>query len=212
MSNQIIKRGELKALAETLKRSGKTIVFTNGCFDLLHIGHVRYLKAAKALGDLLVVGLNSDGSVRQIKGPCRPVVPENERAEVLAALACVDVVTIFEEPDPLATIRTIVPDVLVKGADWAEDAIVGRDVVEATGGRVVRVPLTAGASTSRIIDTILAYGVGKRRNGWPHKKASFASTGSLEPKPFGRLSSQEIKDDGQDNTDDEAGSDGEVDP
>jgi len=141
--------------AQALKRAGKTIVFTNGCFDLLHIGHVQYLKAAKAHGDILVVGLNSDSSVRQIKGPNRPVVPENERAEVLAALACVDVVTIFEEPDPLTTIQTIVPDVLVKGADWAEDAIVGRDVVEAAGGRVVRVPLTAGASTTRVIETIL---------------------------------------------------------
>ncbi|MDY6988228.1 MAG: D-glycero-beta-D-manno-heptose 1-phosphate adenylyltransferase [Thermodesulfobacteriota bacterium] len=161
MSEKIIEKGELKTRALALKRAGKIIVFTNGCFDLLHIGHVQYLKAAKAQGDILVVGLNSDSSVRKIKGPNRPVVPENERAEVLAALACVDMVTIFEERDPLTTIGTIVPDVLVKGADWAEDAIVGRDVVEAAGGRVVRVPLTAGASTTRVIETILANYGGK---------------------------------------------------
>jgi len=161
MSEKTIGKRELKAWAQALKGAGKTIVFTNGCFDLLHIGHVRYLKAAKAQGDILVVGLNSDSSVRMIKGPNRPVVPENERAEVLAALACVDMVTIFEESDPLMTIRTIVPDVLVKGADWAEDAIVGRAVVEAAGGRVVRVPLTAGASTTRVIETILANYGGK---------------------------------------------------
>jgi len=161
MPEKIIGKSDLKVRARALKGAGKTIVFTNGCFDLLHIGHVQYLKAAKAQGDILVVGLNSDRSVRKIKGPNRPVVPEKERAEVLAALACVDMVTIFEEPDPLTTIRTIVPDVLVKGADWAADAIVGRDVVEAAGGRVVRVPLTAGASTTRVIETILANYGGK---------------------------------------------------
>ncbi|MDY6952072.1 MAG: D-glycero-beta-D-manno-heptose 1-phosphate adenylyltransferase [Thermodesulfobacteriota bacterium] len=161
MSEKVINRRELKERVQAMKRVGKTIVFTNGCFDLLHIGHVQYLEAAKAQGDILVVGLNSDSSVRKIKGPNRPVVPEKERAEVLAALACVDVVTIFEEPDPLTTIQTIVPHVLVKGADWAEDAIVGRDVVEAAGGRVVRVPLTAGASTTRVIETILAHYGGK---------------------------------------------------
>ena len=151
-------------MAQALKKEGKTIVFTNGCFDLLHIGHVQYLEAARAQGDILIVGLNSDSSVRKIKGPNRPVVPENERAEVLAALACVDVVTIFAERDPLITIQTIVPDVLVKGADWAEDAIVGSDVVEAAGGRVVRVPLTAGASTTKVIETILA-NYGGKENG-----------------------------------------------
>ncbi|MDY6954756.1 MAG: D-glycero-beta-D-manno-heptose 1-phosphate adenylyltransferase [Thermodesulfobacteriota bacterium] len=161
MSEKVINRRELKERVQAMKRAGKTIVFTNGCFDLLHIGHVQYLEAAKAQGDILVVGLNSDSSVRKIKGPNRPVVPEKERAEVLAALACVDVVTIFEQPDPLTTIQTIVPHVLVKGADWAEDAIVGRDVVEAAGGRVVRVPLTAGASTTRVIETILAHYGGK---------------------------------------------------
>ncbi|MBN1842049.1 MAG: D-glycero-beta-D-manno-heptose 1-phosphate adenylyltransferase [Deltaproteobacteria bacterium] len=156
MGEKIIKRQELAENVQALKRAGKTIVFTNGCFDLLHIGHVRYLKSAKGEGDVLLVGLNSDRSVRQIKGPARPIVSENERAEVLASLACVDFVTFFDEPDPLATIRVLMPDVLVKGADWEKDAIVGKDVVEANGGRVVRIPVTEGASTSRIIEKILA--------------------------------------------------------
>jgi D-beta-D-heptose 7-phosphate kinase/D-beta-D-heptose 1-phosphate adenosyltransferase len=156
MSEKIFEREELKDKVHALKKAGKKIVFTNGCFELLHIGHVRYLKAARAEGDLLVVGINSDRSVHQIKGPKRPVVPENERAEVLASLACVDFVTLFDEPDPLVTIRSLMPDVLVKGADWEEDAIVGRDVVKANGGRVVRIPLTQGASTTRIIERVLA--------------------------------------------------------
>ncbi|MCK4729555.1 MAG: D-glycero-beta-D-manno-heptose 1-phosphate adenylyltransferase [Desulfobacterales bacterium] len=156
MAEKIIKREGLAGNVRALKRAGKTIVFTNGCFDLLHIGHIRYLKSAKAEGDVLLVGLNSDRSVRQIKGPARPIVSENERAEVLASLACVDFITFFDEPDPLATIRVLMPDVLVKGADWEEGAIVGKDVVEANGGRVVRIPVTEGASTSRIIEKILA--------------------------------------------------------
>jgi len=156
MGKKIFQREDLKDKVQALKKAGKKIVFTNGCFDFLHIGHVRYLKAARAEGDVLVVGLNSDHSVRKIKGPKRPVVPENERAEVLASLACVDFVTLFDEPDPLVTIRLLMPDVLVKGADWEEDAIVGRDVVKAKGGRVVRIALTEGASTSRIIERILA--------------------------------------------------------
>ncbi|NVM57438.1 MAG: D-glycero-beta-D-manno-heptose 1-phosphate adenylyltransferase [Desulfobacterales bacterium] len=156
MCKKIVERKALKEKLLALKMAGKRIVFTNGCFDLLHIGHVRYLKAARAEGDVLVVGLNSDRSVRRIKGPGRPVVPENERAEVLTSLACVDFVTLFDEPDPLVTIRSLMPDVLVKGADWQEDAIVGRDVVEAKGGRVVRIPLAQGASTTGIIEKILA--------------------------------------------------------
>ena len=156
MGKKIFQREDLKDKVQALKKAGKKIVFTNGCFDFLHIGHVRYLKAARAEGDVLVVGVNSDHSVRKIKGPRRPVVPENERAEVLASLACVDFVTLFDEPDPLVTILLLMPDVLVKGADWEEDAIVGRDVVKAKGGRVVRIPLTEGASTSRIIERILA--------------------------------------------------------
>ncbi|MBW2020819.1 MAG: D-glycero-beta-D-manno-heptose 1-phosphate adenylyltransferase [Deltaproteobacteria bacterium] len=156
MSEKIFKREDLKEKMEVLKKAGKIIVFTNGCFDLIHVGHVRYLQAAKAEGDVLVVGVNSDRSVRQIKGPGRPVVSEDERTEVLAALGCVDFVTLFDEPDPLMTIECLMPDVLVKGADWTEDAIVGRDVVHANGGRVVRVPVTEGASTTRIIEKILA--------------------------------------------------------
>ena len=156
MDEKIIEREGLKNTIRALKRTGKKIVFTNGCFDLLHLGHVRYLNAARAEGDVLVVGLNSDRSVREIKGPTRPVVSEDERAEVLAALACVDFVTLFDEPDPLETIRALLPDVLVKGADWEADGIVGKDVVEEHGGRVVRVPLTEGASTTKIIEKILA--------------------------------------------------------
>jgi len=156
MQAKIATLDELVDEIQALKRAGRSIVFTNGCFDLLHVGHVRYLKAAKAEGDILVVGVNSDGSVRQIKGPRRPVVPEQERAEILASLGCVDFVTIFDEPDPLAFIQALQPDVLVKGADWAEDAIIGREAVERGGGRVVRVAITEGASSTRIIERIFA--------------------------------------------------------
>jgi D-glycero-beta-D-manno-heptose 1-phosphate adenylyltransferase len=132
-----------------------TVVFTNGVFDILHPGHVRYLQAARALGDKLVVAINSDRSVRELgKAPGRPINSEKERAEVLRALACVDEVVIFDEPDPHAIISKIQPDILVKGADWAEDAIVGRDVVEARGGKVVRIPLAAGYSTTSLIERI----------------------------------------------------------
>lgn len=136
--------------------AGNRIVFTNGCFDILHAGHVRYLKAAKAEGDVLAVGLNSDQSVRRIKGSKRPIQGQDHRAEVLAGLSCVDFITIFDETDPLALIQTLLPDVLVKGADWPEDAIVGADVVKAAGGRVVRVDLAQDISTTCIIETILA--------------------------------------------------------
>jgi D-beta-D-heptose 7-phosphate kinase/D-beta-D-heptose 1-phosphate adenosyltransferase len=156
MGNKILEREVLRKTVQSLKKAGKKIAFTNGCFELIHVGHVQYLQAARAEGDILVVGVNSDHSVRQIKGPRRPVVPENERAEVLASLACVDFVSLFDEPDPLEIIRSLLPDVLVKGADWAKDAIVGRDIVEANGGRVVRIPLTQGASTTSIIEKILA--------------------------------------------------------
>ena len=140
--------------AEAHRAAGECIVFTNGCFDLLHAGHVRYLSAARAEGDLLVVGLNSDASVKRIKAPGRPVVPENQRAEVLSALACVDYVILFDEPDPGNLIRQIAPDVLVKGADWSEDRIVGADAVTARGGKVVRVPLVPEVSTSALIRRI----------------------------------------------------------
>jgi rfaE bifunctional protein nucleotidyltransferase chain/domain len=142
------------ALVAQLRAAGKTIVFTNGVFDLLHVGHLRYLQQARALGDALIVGLNSDRSVRANKGPERPITAEGERAEVLEALSCVDGVVVFDEETPHDLIAVLQPDVLVKGADWAEDAIVGRDIVEARGGQVVRVALEPGQSTSAIIDRI----------------------------------------------------------
>jgi rfaE bifunctional protein nucleotidyltransferase chain/domain len=142
------------AFAESCRAAGQRVVFTNGVFDLLHPGHVRYLQAARGEGDALIVGLNSDRSVRAYKGPARPITPEVERAEILAALACVDAVVIFDEETPDRIIRLIQPDVLVKGADWAADAIVGRDTVEARGGRVVRIPVEQGWSTSAIIERI----------------------------------------------------------
>ncbi len=134
----------------------KIVVFTNGVFDILHPGHVRYLDEARRLGDVLVVAINSDESVRANKGPRRPINSEAERAEVLAALACVDAVVVFDAPTPHAVIAAIQPDVLVKGADWAADAIVGRDIVEARGGRVVRVKIEDGFSTTAIIEKIRA--------------------------------------------------------
>ena len=149
-------RAESVALVERLRSAGKTIVFTNGVFDLLHVGHVRYLQRARDLGDALLIGLNSDRCVRQIKGPERPITTESERAEVLEALGCVDGVVVFDEATPRNLIAAIQPDVLVKGADWAEDAIVGRDVVEARGGKVVRVPVAPGHSTTTIIAKIKA--------------------------------------------------------
>jgi D-beta-D-heptose 7-phosphate kinase/D-beta-D-heptose 1-phosphate adenosyltransferase len=144
----------IAAFAGEATRAGRRVVFTNGVFDLLHPGHVRYLQAARREGDLLIVAVNSDRSVRANKGPTRPVTPEGERAEILSALACVDAVVIFDEETPADIIRRVQPDVLVKGADWAADAIVGRDTVEARGGRVVRIDVEPGWSTSKIIDRI----------------------------------------------------------
>lgn len=148
----------LESLVSTIekKRSeGEKIVFTNGCFDILHLGHVSYLDFARSQGDVLVVGLNSDASVRRGKGASRPIVPEQERAALLLALRSVDHVVIFEEDTPLRLIEAIVPDVLVKGADWAH-LVVGREVVEAAGGRVVLADLVEGRSTTDIIETIIA--------------------------------------------------------
>ena len=142
------------AVVERLRATGKSVVFTNGVFDLLHVGHLRYLQQARALGDALIVGLNSDRSVRANKGAGRPITPEAERAEILSALACVDGVVVFDEDTPHEIIVALQPDVLVKGADWAADAIVGRDVVEARGGRVVRVPIETGHSTSALVEKI----------------------------------------------------------
>ncbi len=143
---------ELVAERQAWRASGRRVVFTNGCFDLLHAGHVRLLEAARSQGDLLVVGLNSDASVRRLKGPTRPVLPADERAEALRALEAVDRVVLYEQDTPLETIRALVPDLLVKGADWAPGTIVGADVVEAAGGRVVRVELLAGRSTTGLIE------------------------------------------------------------
>ncbi len=145
---------EAQALVSGLRAAGKTIVFTNGVFDLLHVGHLRYLQQARSLGDGLIVGVNSDRSVRAIKGPGRPVTPQDERREILEALACVDGVVVFDQETPYELIASLQPDVLVKGADWAADAIVGRDVVEARGGRVVRIPIEGGHSTSALLERI----------------------------------------------------------
>ena len=145
---------DLAAFITRLRAAGKTIVFTNGVFDLLHPGHLRYLQHARTLGDALIVGVNSDRSVRVNKGPGRPFTAEAERVELLEALGCVDAVVVFDEDTPHDIISRVQPDVLVKGADWAEDAIVGRDTVEARGGRVVRVPIEAGYSTTAILAKI----------------------------------------------------------
>ena len=145
---------DASALVARLRADRRKVVFTNGVFDLLHVGHLRYLQQARALGDALLVGVNSDRSVRAIKGPDRPITLENERAEILEALACVDGVVIFDEDTPHTLIAALQPDVLVKGADWAEDAIIGRDIVEARGGRVERVALEPGHSTSAIVEKI----------------------------------------------------------
>ena len=150
----IVTRHEIGRVAEALRRAGRKVVFTNGVFDLLHPGHVRYLQQAKELGDALIVGVNSDRSVRLNKGAGRPVHAEAERAEILGALQVVDVVVVFDEETPHEVIAAVQPDVLVKGADWPEDGIVGRDIVEARGGVVVRVPVESGYSTSLIIEKI----------------------------------------------------------
>ena len=135
-----------------MKRAGKRVVFTNGCFDLLHPGHTRYLAEARALGDALVVAINSDRSVRALKGPSRPILPESERAEVIAALRCVDLVTTFDDLTPRDLLARMLPQVLVKGADWGPANIVGREEVEAAGGRVVSIPVVLGYSTSELIE------------------------------------------------------------
>ena len=136
------------------KRNGRKVVFTNGCFDLLHPGHIRGFEQARQLGDVLIVGMNSDSSVRQLKGPTRPVIPEQERAEILSALESVDAVVIFNEPTPREVIARLLPEVLVKGGDWAGDQIVGRQEVEAAGGRVVSIPVVPGYSTTTILHKI----------------------------------------------------------
>ena len=153
-ARKILSRRALAAAIRLLKEQGSEVVFANGCFDLLHVGHVTLLERAKRLGDILVVGINSDRSVRALKGPSRPLVPEQDRARLLAALACVDYVTIFDQPTPYHVIAALKPDVLVKGADWPTAGIVGRELVRRTGGRVVRIPLVSGYSTTRLISRI----------------------------------------------------------
>jgi len=147
---------EAAALVGTLRAAGRVIVFTNGVFDLLHVGHVRYLAEARALGDALIVGLNGDASVARNKGPERPITPQDERSEILLALSSVDAVVVFDQDTPAEIITALQPDVLVKGADWAADRIVGRETVEARNGRVVRIPLEAGHSTTTIVDRVRA--------------------------------------------------------
>jgi len=156
MRSRVLSLADAVALVARLRAEGRSIVFTNGVYDLLHPGHVRYLQAARAEGDALIVGVNSDRSVRANKGPGRPINPEQERAELIAALAAVDAAVIFDEDTPHAIISALQPDVLVKGADWAADQIVGRDVVEARGGRVVRATIEPGHSTTDILAKIRA--------------------------------------------------------
>ena len=151
---KVITLTELAAVRKKLKTEGKKVVFTNGCFDILHVGHTRYLKEAKKQGDILVLGLNSDESVRSLKGEKRPLMPENERADVIASLESVDYVTIFHELTPFELIEYLKPDVLVKGGDWEEKDVVGRKSVETWGGKVVIIPEIKGASTTNIIEKV----------------------------------------------------------
>lgn len=163
---KVVSQQELIRITTQAKRGGRRVVFTNGCFDLLHPGHIRCLSQARALGDLLVVAVNSDASVRGNKGDDRPLVPEQDRVEVVAGLASVDYVTIFDEATPRSLIAKLLPDVLVKGADWGPGQIAGREEVEAAGGRVVSIPLAPGYSTTSLINRI--------RQGAPASRATAA--------------------------------------
>ncbi len=154
MSGKIVSGEDLRVVRAHLRASGQTLVFTNGCFDILHVGHVRYLAAARALGNALLVAINSDRSVRELKGAGRPVMCEKERAEMLAALSAVTFVTVFDETSPRRLIAEVLPDILVKGGDYAINEIHGRAEVEAAGGRVLTLPFVEGASTSSIIERI----------------------------------------------------------
>ena len=152
---KILSREQLKSEMERLRQGGKKIAFTNGCFDILHVGHTRYLRDARKTGDVLILALNSDASVRAIKGEKRPLVPEAERADVVASLEAVDYVTIFDELTPLELIEFLQPDVIVKGGDWSEENVVGRQSVRKWGGKVVIIPETKGASTTNIVEKII---------------------------------------------------------
>lgn len=155
MRDKIKSREELKEIVDRARTEGRKVAFTNGCFDLIHVGHTRYLQEAKKYGDIFIVAVNSDSSVRALKGDSRPIISEDQRAEVLAALGCVDYVTIFSELDPLKLITYLKPDFLVKGGDWAADTIIGKEVVEAEGGRVIRVSVIEGAATTNIVQRII---------------------------------------------------------
>jgi D-beta-D-heptose 7-phosphate kinase/D-beta-D-heptose 1-phosphate adenosyltransferase len=152
--NKILERNALKDKLEELRTKGKKIAFTNGCFDILHVGHVRYLREAKKTADVLVLALNSDSSVRSLKGEEKPLIPENERAEILAALEFIDFITIFEELTPLELINYLKPDILIKGGDWPEEKVVGREEVKKWGGRVAIIPEVEGKSTTNIVEKI----------------------------------------------------------
>lgn len=152
---KVLTLNKLTERLKTLRSRGKKVVFTNGCFDIIHAGHVRYLKKARSLGDILVVGLNSDTSIKGLKGESRPIVPQRERAEVLSALEAVDFIVLFSQPTPVRLIDAISPDVLAKGADWAASNIAGADIVRKRGGRVARISLVKGRSTTNIIKRIL---------------------------------------------------------
>jgi D-glycero-beta-D-manno-heptose 1-phosphate adenylyltransferase len=160
----VLSSAEAVAFVARLRAAGQMVVFTNGVYDLLHPGHVRYLQAARAEGDALIVGVNSDRSVRALKGPHRPVHPQEERAELIAALACVDAAVVFDQDTPHEIITALQPDVLVKGADWPADQIVGREVVEARGGRVVRVHVVPGHSSTQLIERMRLAGTTEDRN------------------------------------------------
>ena len=155
MKRKVKNHDELREIVQDLRSAGKKVVFTNGCFDIIHTGHVRYLNVAKGYGDVLVVAINSDESVQRLKGPKRPIMTQEERAEVLASLGMVDYVTVFEEDDPHHVIAELMPDVLVKGGDWALDEIIGRDIVEANGGKVYSIPYIEGASTTGVIERVI---------------------------------------------------------
>ncbi len=156
MAKKILSLKNLLIALKKERNKGRRIAFTNGCFDILHAGHVRYLKKARSFGDILVVGLNSDASVRKIKGKRRPIVGQKDRAEVLAALCPIDYIVLFNEPTPLRLIENILPDVLIKGADWAQKEIAGAEIVKRNKGRVVRITLARGRSTTNIIEKILS--------------------------------------------------------
>ena len=160
----ILTREEAVQLFGRGKRDGRRVVFTNGCFDLLHPGHIQSLEQARGLGDALVVGINSDASVRELKGPGRPVIPALERAEILASLECVDAIVIFDELTPREIISALLPDVLVKGGDWPGDQIIGREEVEAAGGKVVSIPVVPGYSTTAILEKMRAAGSPESKN------------------------------------------------